>query len=384
MTVQTRYAGPLDTWPADRSILPAHTYLDQAVYETEVREIFQGRWVWAGFEHWAGTPGDSRPITVAGRPLLLARDKQGVLRVFHNLCRHRGLVLSEEPSTRGRLRCPYHYWTFNLDGSLCGTPYWDRTKGSAPDDETRDRLSLLPVHHATWAGMVFVHLGGEPEAPLTDLLAPLTERWAGVDLTRLHLAGERRYEIQANWKLPVENFLDFYHLPFVHPQVGPAAAALDIHDVALSADIVGGCYPRGASGKADKTEVPLPRLGDGVPDDFLERQELYALFPNALVFLEADWFQVIAFEPAGPEATVEHMAVFVDATAAGDGFAAARASLCEVLFEVNDQDVPILERMQRGRRSPAADHNHLDPHWDQISARFQVRVAEILEAAGHG
>ncbi|GAA3384477.1 aromatic ring-hydroxylating oxygenase subunit alpha [Cryptosporangium minutisporangium] len=287
------------------------------------------------------------------------------------------MVLSEEPSTRKRLRCPYHYWTYEVDGALCGTPYWDRTKGSAPDDATRDALALLPVRHTEWAGMVLVCLG-EPERSADETLAPLRERWAPVDLERLHLAAEDRYEVDANWKLVVENFLDFYHLPFVHPQVGPAAAAPDIEDVVLADDILGGCYPRGAAGKAAKTETPLPIFGD-VPAALRDRQDIFCLFPNALVFLEADWFQVIGFEPVAANRTVEHMAVFVDSSASGPEFADARKALTAVLFEVNDQDVPILERMQRGRSSPAADRNHLLPHWDQVTARFQVLVAAALE-----
>jgi choline monooxygenase len=373
-------AGPLDGRAVGSSILPASAYTDQAVFDTEIREIFESQWVWAGYEHWVAEPGMSRPITVAGRPLLLTRDETGTVRVFHNICRHRGILLSEEPSTRARLRCPYHNWTFELDGALCGTPYWNREKASSPDDGTREQLGLLPVHHTVWAGMVFVHLGS-PSGTAEELLAPLRERWEGIDLTRLHLAEERRYEISANWKLVAENFLDFYHLPMVHPQVGSAAAALDVDDLTLTDQIIGGCYPRGANGKATgkaaKTAVPLPLLGD-VPEKLCDRQDIFCVFPNALLFLEADWLQVIGLEHAGPGRTVEHMAIFVDEAAAAAEYAEARASLSKVLYEVNDQDVPILERLQRGKTSPAADRNHLVPHWDQITARFQNLVAKAL------
>jgi choline monooxygenase len=374
-------AGPLDGRPAGRSILPAAAYTDPAVLDRELRDIFGRRWVWAGFEHWVAEPGMSRPVTAAGRPLLLARDKDGTLRVFHNLCRHRGIVLSEEPSTRSRLRCPYHYWTFNLDGSLCGTPYWDRTKQSGPDEPTREQLGLLPVHHTVWAGMVFVHLGG-PAAPPDETLKPLAERWAPYDLADLHLVEERTYQIEANWKLVVENFLDFYHLPFVHPQVGPAAVLLDIDDEVLAPDIIGGTYPRGAeskaSGQAGKTAgTPLPLMGD-IPAERRGRQDIFCVFPNTLLFIEPDFFQVIAFEPIAADRTAEHMAVFTAGAAADPVYAAARENLARVLFEVNEQDLPVLARLQRGRRSPAADRNHLVPAWDQIGARFQDLVAEAL------
>ncbi|MDT7635107.1 MAG: choline monooxygenase [Pseudonocardiales bacterium] len=372
-------SGPLDGRAAGRSILPTSAYTDQDAFDAELRDIFEQRWVWAGFAHWVAAPGSSRPVSVAGRPLLLARDSDATLRVFHNICRHRGIVLSEEPSSRRRLRCPYHHWTFNLDGSLCGTPYWDRTKSSGPDEETRAQLGLLPVRHAVWAGMIFVHLGS-PAEPAEDLLAPLADRWAPYNLDDARLAEERRYDIDANWKLVVENFLDFYHLPFVHPQVGSASVALDVEDEVLSPEIIGACYPRGVTSKASglagsAAGVALPLLGD-IPEAMLTRQDIFCVFPNALVFLEPDFFQVIAYQPVAPDRTVEHMAVFFAAAAGADEYAEARASACRVLFEVNDQDIPILARLQRGRRSPRGDRNHLVPHWDQITARFQTLVAE--------
>jgi choline monooxygenase len=383
-------AGPLDGRAVGSSVLAASAYTDQDVFDAERRLIFERRWVWAGFSHWVDRPGSSRPVGVAGRPLLLTRDREGTLRVFHNVCRHRGIVLSEQPSTRARLRCPYHFWTFNLDGSLCGTPYWDRTKGSGPPPEVRDELGLLPVAHSEWAGMVFVHLG-EPASPVEELLAPLAARWAPYDLSALHLAEERPYDIDANWKLVVENFLDFYHLPFVHPQVGPAATLLDIEDEVLSEEIVGGYYPRGAGAKASGRTAAggsggpaLPLLGE-VPDGLREQQDIFCVFPNALLFIEPDFFQVIALEPVAPDRTVEHMAVFVAPQAASAAYDTARKDLCEVLFEVNDQDLPVLRQLQRGRHSPAADRNHLVSHWDQITARFQHLIAGALaqEEASH-
>jgi phenylpropionate dioxygenase-like ring-hydroxylating dioxygenase large terminal subunit len=117
------------------------------------------------------------------------------------------------------------------------------------------------------------------------------------------------------------------------------------------------------------------RTGSDIPEAMLTRQDIFCVFPNALVFLEPDFFQVIAYQPVAPDRTVEHMAVFF-AAAGADEYAEARASACRVLFEVNDQDIPILARLQRGRRSPRGDRNHLVPHWDQITARFQTLVAE--------
>ncbi|MGY1813895.1 aromatic ring-hydroxylating oxygenase subunit alpha [Blastococcus sp. SYSU D00820] len=373
------HPGPLTDRSVGRSILPAAAYTDPEYFAREREAVFAGGWSWAGFTHWAAEPGAVHPIEVAGRPLLLSRDRSGELHVFHNACRHRGMLLVEEPTVTRRIRCPYHAWNYGHDGALCSAPFWNRDGGQAaggPEEEVRAQLGLLPVRHTEWAGMVFVAFRDDVE-PLETLLEPLLQRWAPIDLTRISLAEERTYEVPANWKLVVENFLDFYHLPFVHPQVGPAAAALDIDDVVLAERVMGGSYPRGAAGKAKKTEKSLPLLGE-VPEHLHAAQDIFCVFPNALVFLEADWFQVIAFSPEAPDRTVEHMAVFVDSSAAGPEYAPEREALCSVLFEVNDQDMPILARLQSARRSPAADRNHLVPSWDQVTAVFQRLVADTL------
>ncbi|WP_019930527.1 aromatic ring-hydroxylating dioxygenase subunit alpha [Nocardia sp. BMG111209] len=375
-------AGPLTEPPAGRALLPARAYTGEDEFRAEQRLVFGAGWVWAGYAHWLAEPGAVHPVTVAGQPLLLVRDEQQRIRVFHNACRHRGMTLTEEPTVvRKRIQCAYHCWSFGLDGKLCAAPFYGRAKGSAVAAELGDRLALIPVAAHVWAGLIFVDLAAadaDPQAcaaDFTDRLAPLLRRWSHIAFDRLHPVEERRFDIAANWKLVVENFLDFYHLPFIHPQVGPVAAALDIDDLVLRPDIMGGSYPRGAVGKTGKTEKRLPWLGD-LPADLLERQDIFCVFPNALLFLEADWFQVIGFDPLAPGRTLEHMAVFVDRTAAGAEFAGTRTQLAEALFAVNEQDLPILRRLQAGRHSPAADATNLVAAWDQITALFQQRVAD--------
>jgi choline monooxygenase len=374
-----RSTGPLDDRPAGRSILPARAYTDAAWFAAEQHAVFAAGWVWAGFEHWVPATGDVHPVSVGGQPLLIVRGTDGDVAVLHNVCRHRGLLLCEEAGHRSRLRCPYHGWTYSLDGALQATPYWERSREGGPDDETRAELHLVPVPSATWAGMVFVDLG-DTGVPFETAIAPLSVRWAPFDLGRLTHADTRRYDIDANWKLVVENFLDFYHLPFIHPQVGPASIALDVDDLVLDERIIGGTYPRGAAGKAAKTVRPLPTFGE-VPQAVRDRQDIFCVFPNALLFIEADWFQVIAFEPVDAHHTVEHMAVFVDRDAMGDDMRPARRALADVLFGVNDQDVSVLRRLQAGRASTVADRNHLVTHWDQITARFQLLVAAATATA---
>jgi choline monooxygenase len=357
------------------SLLPAHAYTDAAWFAAEQRAIFGAGWVWAGYEHWLADVGDVHPVTIAGQPLVLVRGQDGI-EVFHNVCRHRGFLLCDEPSSVPRIRCPYHGWAYALDGSLQATPFWDGSPKGGPDDATREQLHLEVVPSSVWAGMVFVHLG-TVERSFVDASAALSNRWEAMDLSRLAHVETRRFDIAANWKLVVENFLDYYHLPFIHPQVGSAAAALDVDDLVLDERTIGGTYPRGATGKASKAGRPMPTFGD-VPLDVQARQDIFCLFPNTLVFIEADWFQVIGFEPVAPDHTIEHMALFVDRDAMGDEFANARSSLADVIFGVNEQDVPVLARLQRGRQSAASGRGNLVAHWDQIGARFQSLVRDAI------
>jgi choline monooxygenase len=374
-------AGPLSEATLGSSIVPAEAYTTEEAFAHEQRTIFRSGWSWAGYTHWIPNVGDVKPMTIAGAPLLLVRSSEDQIGVFHNSCRHRGMVLTEEPiEVTQRIQCAYHCWSYNLDGSLAAAPYFNRERRGAPSADAKDRLHLLPVPAAVWAGMIFVNLSDDPR-PFEESAGPLMERWSYIDFDRLRLAKERVFDLEVNWKLAVENFLDFYHLPFVHPQVGPVAASLDVDDVVIEPSlIIGGTYPRGAVGKAKKTEDALPYLGD-VPDDKKESQDIFCLFPNALVFLEADWFQVIALEPRGASHTVEHMAVFVDKSADEPRFEKSIEDLVEVLFHVNEQDIPFLYKLQAGRHSVGSDHTSLVPQWDQITAMFQQIVAA---KAGYG
>ena len=355
--------------------LPASAYTSLDVFECERRRVFAGRWAWVGFEHWVPGPGWSVPVTLAGAPLLLVRDHTSTLRTFHNVCRHRGFQLCDA-ATRGALRCPYHAWTYDLEGRLTGAPYWDRTRGSAPPVDAAERLGLIPVRTATWAGMVFVNLDGAA-GPIEGQLGAVARRLSAFDLSRLLVAGERRFEVAANWKLAVEKFIDGYHLPWVHPGLGSPSVCFSVHDLVVTEDVLGTRYPLGNVGKERKTANPLPTFGD-VPIADREWQELYWIAPNLLLMAQSDHVWMIGLQPLAPGRTVEHLAVFVDHEAGADRFASERAQIAEVLFAINEEDIPVLQRLQAGRLSPAADCSTFAPHWDGIVSRFHRRIGEFL------
>ena len=198
--------------------LPAAAYTSEAFFALETERIFSMSWVFAGFAHELARPGDVAPVTVAGQPVLLVRDAKRRIRAFHNVCRHRCLKLVDEPGNVGRtIRCPYHSWTYGLDGALHVAPYFGgRDPRAVPAGFDRAEHGLVPVRSETWHDWIFVDLGGTAP-PLEDFVAPLIDRLDGFDLTRIqHLATIDFGEVAANWKLLMENFIEPYHVQFVH------------------------------------------------------------------------------------------------------------------------------------------------------------------------
>ena len=198
--------------------LPAAAYTSEAVFQLENERIFADSWVFAGLAHELARPGDVVPVTVAGRPVLLVRDAGLEVRAFHNVCRHRCLKLVDEPCNVGpAIQCPYHSWTYRLDGALHITPYFGgRDPRAVPAGFDRAEHGLVPVRVATWHDWIFVNLNGTAP-PIEDFVAPLQRHLGGLDLSRMkHVVTIDLGEIAANWKLLMENFIEPYHVPFVH------------------------------------------------------------------------------------------------------------------------------------------------------------------------
>ena len=156
--------------------LPRAAYVDPAFLAAENERLFRRRWVCVGITEDVAAPGSVRPVKAAGNSLILARDLGGVIRVFHNFCRHRGMRLIDEAATGQRvIMCPYHSWSYGLNGALLKTPH---AAGIDRHDRTtlpRALPGLAPVRHAVWGPLVFVNLSGEAP-PFETYIAPLAER----------------------------------------------------------------------------------------------------------------------------------------------------------------------------------------------------------------
>jgi choline monooxygenase len=361
-------------------VLPGFAYRDEELFDLEVERLFRREWISVTCAQSVPEPGDVFPVMIAGQSLLVVRDKDGDVRVFYNLCRHRGAQLDDEPCKPrgGRLVCPYHAWSYNLKGEFLRAPYLYRNADNAqPDEAARAELGLIPVRSQVWRDIVFVDLSGVANS-FESLIAPLDERLARWNADELRALSTVEYSIATNWKLAAENFLDAYHLPVLHSQIGGGfKGALEIEAVDLSDRITGFVMPIGYGQEPKDPDFHLPRFS-GLGDE-KQRIEVFVIFPNTLILVEPDNAQVITLRPQGAGVTHESFANYVATDAAQtDQMAELRNLYHQSGNEVNKQDVKLLESLQKSRAMDAGDETRLAKEWDQTVSRFQRIWSEAL------
>lgn len=359
--------------------LPNRCYTAADFLAHEQEALFARTWTCIGTAASLPRKGFARPVDFLGAPLVLVRDHQGTVQVYHNVCSHRGVKLvTEAQRVKGRLRCPYHCFCYELDdGALTATPhfggaYRDRVEGFDPADH-----GLRAVRSAVWADMVFVNLAGNAP-PFEHFIAPLAERWGAYDLSLLRHGGEiggaMAFDVRTNWKLAVENYSESYHLPWVHPGLN-SYSRLEDHYTIVEPDRFSG---QGVTNYAPAEDAPLPRF-PGLTAEQAKAGEYVGLFPNVLLGVQADHFFSIWLEPIAANRTVEHLNLYYAGdSAVGGGHAESRRRTLERWREVFVEDVDVVERMQAGRHSPAFDGGLFSPAMDSGNHAFHLWVARAL------
>ena len=347
--------------------LPPAAYTSEEFFSLEKAKLFRNAWVFAGFVHELEKPGDAVPVTVAGQPLLLLCNKEGQIKAFYNVCRHRCLKLVDTPCNVGRvLRCPYHSWTYALDGALKITPYFGgREPRDTPQGFDRGARGLLPVRCAVWHDWVFVNMSKGAEE-FENFVAPLNKWMQDIDFDALtHLVTIDLGEVKTNWKLLMENFIEPYHVQFVHASTTQQPLA-DHYTINES-----GCL-----GSA----VDISReAGEPVNDDTLSVSSRYlTLFPNfVLGRYYPDQVGVHLNLPVSASRTVQRRAIYATGP---DTVAATQAEkLAKLWTAVHQEDHAMCQRLQEGRESDAAaDGGVLSPVWESSVLEFQRLVVKSL------
>ncbi len=331
---------------ATRRTLPGDSYASPEVFARERERVFAESWLCAGRASTLARPGEYALFEIAGESVIVVRDASNALRAFFNVCRHRGSRLCESASGRfpGAIVCPYHAWTYGLDGELVAARNMTEADGFE-----RAEFPLHAVRMETVAGFVFVNLGrtGVPTTA-AEFLAPLAPKLKRWDVANLVTARSIAYELACNWKLVFQNYSECYHCPVIHPQLA-ALSPWDsgANDLGAGA-ILGGPMDLGASSATMSLSGASPRapLG-GVCGDDLRRVYYYSIFPSMLLSLHPDYVMTHLVQPLAADRTrVVCEWLFAPDAVANPGFDAG--DVVEFWDRTNRQDWHICELTQLG------------------------------------
>lgn len=343
-------------------MLPRAAYIDDDVLAWERRHLFDGTWVCVGRSDVVNKPRQQHATQIGTTGVLLVRDHDGTLRAFANICRHRGHELLPCGATAGRasITCPYHAWSYELDGSLRNAPRFSLDGFEATE------FGLVPLRHHEWGGFVFVNASGDAPS-FAEHAGDLVDLLANWPLEQLVPAATHAYDVQANWKLVHENYQECYHCPHIHPEL----CRVSVHS--------SGCNDHGGAGawvggtldlSPGAVTMSLDGSSGGVVIDSLSEREqrtvtYVALFPNLLVSAHPDYVMTHRLEPVDATTThVECQWLFPPEVAAADGFDPAYA--VDFWDVVNRQDWNAVESVQRAMASPAYVPGVLAPLEDAV------------------
>jgi glycine betaine catabolism A len=338
---------------AQARTLPGAAYASAEVFAWERRHFWDGSWVCAGRSADLAAAGDQRAVPVGSASVLLVRDGDGTLRGFHNVCRHRGHELLPPGSERrGRaIRCPYHDWVYGLDGACRATPRFGKDDDGGVD---RAAFPLVPARVEEWHGWVFANLSGDAP-PLAEHLGNASMVVDGYSPGSLVVAARHEYEVAANWKVVVENYLECYHCAPIHPElctVTPPESGTGYPTAPVGAWVGGPLLLREHAETMSLTGrsggVPIP----GLPDRLRRQVGYAALLPGLLVSPHPDYVMTHRLTPKAADRTaVECSWLFPPEALRRDDFDPAYAS--DFWHLVNTQDWAACESVQRNAASPA-------------------------------
>ncbi len=356
--------------------LPNAYYTDGDVHEAEKRSVFFANWAGLGFAKDIANVGDAKPYEFLGLPLFAVRDHDGEVRVYQNTCRHRGMILiAEEIHIKGAIRCPYHSWCYALDGELKATPHVGGPGQNSHPGFDRSKLGLHEVRSHVWRDVIFINVSGDAPA-FEDYAADIKQRWQEFEQPQFHAGADSSFslEVRSNWKLAVENYCESYHLPWVHPGLNSYSRLEDHYNIVEDGRFSG-----------QGTLVYSPMLDDsgesfgtfgGLSEKWDKAAEYLAFYPNVLFGVHRDHSFAILLEPHGVERTVERIELYY---AREDDTGPQRAELrrrnSELWREVFEEDVFVVEGMQRGRHGMLYDGGAFSPVMDGPTHEFHRWIA---------
>jgi choline monooxygenase len=362
--------------------LPNECYTSEAYTKIERKKLFEDKWVVIGVASSVPNKGDAKPFNLLDLPIIILRDKKDKIRVFHNVCSHRGYKILQKPcNIKNTIRCPYHSWSYNTDGKLIATPHIGGMNKHHAKNFNKSASGLKEIRSAVWLDLILINISNN-EIPFEKYIKPLSDRWSKFwhqkDRKLISHSNDYGYfqlKANCNWKFAIENYCESYHLPWVHPGLNSYSKIEDHYHIQG--------LPNRFAGQG--TTVYNPRFKGkekfpcfpNWPKNKAHIAEYVALFPNVMLGIHKDHYYAYWLEPVNHKYTVEHMEIYYvgDKAANSKKFKSLRKQNYKLWKGVQSEDVYIIEGMQEGRNSPSYNGGNFSPIMDNPTHHFHKWVA---------
>lgn len=365
----------VETFQPGAKTLPQRYFVSPEIFAEELQKIFATNWVLVGHQSQLAAPGDYFLAEVAGESLIVAKDQRSTIRAFYNVCRHRGARLCEKQNGHAAaIQCPYHAWTYALDGRLLGAPHMDETPKF-----NKTEYRLKPARLGLWEGFIFLNTADASSerggyTSLEKWFETLGEKFSLWNLASLRSAKRIEYDVRANWKLMFQNYSECYHCLGVHPELSKISPYDSAENDLTEGPFLGG-FMRIANDKSltmsgNACALPVGNFGD---EDF-RFVFYYSIFPNMLLSLHPDYVMLHRLEPQSSERTL----IFCDWFFNPEAFKRSdfdSDDAVEFWDMVNRQDWHVCELSQQGISSrayepgPYSARESIPAAWDQYYLR---------------
>ena len=365
--------------------LPNECYTSKEYTLIERKKLFEDKWMVIGVASSLPNVGDAKPVDILGMPILLVRGKDKKIRVFHNVCSHRGLKLVTKPGNiKNVIRCPYHSWSYNFDGELVATPHIGGMNIHQTKDFERSKSNLKEIRSYIWLDLIMININNN-EMSFEEYIKPLSDRWEEFwpikDRELINHSNDFGYfklNANCNWKFAIENYCESYHLPWVHPGLNSYSKIEDHYHIQGLPNRFAGqgtvVYNPRFEGKEKFPCFPnWPKNKENIA-------EYVALFPNVMLGIHKDHYYAYWLEPINHEFTLEHMELYYVGEDAANSkkFESLRKQNHKQWEDIQKEDVDIIQGMQIGRNSPVYNGGNFSPVMDNPTHHFHKWVAQNL------
>ena len=365
--------------------LPNECYTSPEYQMIEREKIFNDKWTVIGVASSVPNQGDAKPYNLLGIPLVILRDRGNKIRVFHNVCSHRGFkLLSKACTLKNVLRCPYHSWSYDFEGKLIATPHIGGFNIHESEKFDKSKSNLKEIRSKVWMDIIFININNN-EIEFNEYIKPLEDRWSKFIskqdqnlLVRSKDYGYFNLNVKSNWKFAIENYCESYHLPTIHPELNK------VSNISEHYHIQG--LPNRFAGQGSKKYSQLIKGNKTFNNfknwqkDLSKNSEYIALFPNVMIGLHIDHFYAFWLEPISINETKEHLVMYYvgDNSANGNELKNMRKENSNFWKGVMSEDIKAIEGMQEGRNSPIYNGGNFSPVMDNPTHEFHKWVVGNL------